>query len=127
MNYDLSYSFGVPVILTIMIDKSNHTWYINLGSSPVIEIAIERTLTEMYQGVNNLNEGNSFKFHMYPGKDITHLEIMQNTPSCVQESPIYPEHLLLNKVLVNDYNKDVFLGSKSYTNIELNNHMKKIN
>ena len=110
-----------------MIDKSNHTWYINLGSSPVIEIAIERTLTEMYQGVNNLNEGNSFKFHMYPGKDITHLEIMQNTPSCVQESPIYPEHLLLNKVLVNDYNKDVFLGSKSYTNIELNNHMKKIN
>ena len=125
--YDLSYSFGVPVILTIMIDKSNHTWYMNLGSSPIIEIAIERTLTEMYQGVNNLNEENLFKFHMYPGKDITHLEIMQNTPSCVQESPIYPEHLLLNKVLVNDYNKDVFLGSKSYTNIELNNHLKKIN
>ena len=44
---DLSYNFNMPVLMSIVIDK-NHLMYIDLGAAPTFEIALERTLTEIY-------------------------------------------------------------------------------
>lgn len=46
---DLSYIFCLPVVMTLMSSK-NGNLYINFGSFPVFSVALERTLTELYQG-----------------------------------------------------------------------------
>lgn len=46
--YDLSYNFQIPVILTVLNYKTKYRFYANFATAPVINIAIERTLTEMY-------------------------------------------------------------------------------
>lgn len=53
----LDYSCGTdfPVIATRIINKETKGYLINVGADPVLEIAIERTLTEIFQG-RNLND-----------------------------------------------------------------------
>lgn len=47
---DCSMGCGYPVIATVVIDKNAHTYHAHLGASPVFEIALERSLTETFQG-----------------------------------------------------------------------------
>lgn len=47
---DCSMGWGYPVIATVVIDKNAHTYHAHLGASPVFEIALERSLTETFQG-----------------------------------------------------------------------------
>ena len=51
---DCSLGLGYPVVASVLIDKETHAYHVHLGSSPVFEIALERSLTEMFQG-RNLN------------------------------------------------------------------------
>ena len=125
--FDLSYNFNVPVIMTVLVDKVNHVWFINLGSHPIIDIAIERTLTELYQGNVNIKAKSEKKFNMIPSKNITHSIALRQSPSDIGGNPIYPEEILFNRVIVNDYNKSVFLSNGDYSNQELIDYYKIIN
>lgn len=49
---DCSVGLGYPVVASVIIDKKKHKYHIHLGSSPVFEIALERSLTEGFQGRN---------------------------------------------------------------------------
>lgn len=49
---DLSYNFGIPVLAGILIDKIGLSCHINFSAFPVFDIAFERILTEIYQGIN---------------------------------------------------------------------------
>lgn len=54
-NYDISvfdYSIGngFPIISTRIIDKTTQNYHVNVAADPVLEIAIQRTLTETFQG-----------------------------------------------------------------------------
>jgi ribosomal protein S12 methylthiotransferase accessory factor len=46
--YDLSYNFNMPVFMSIIINKNTKRSYVNFGSFPVADIAIERVITENY-------------------------------------------------------------------------------
>lgn len=50
----LDYSCGkkFPVIATRIINKKTKGYLVNVGADPVFEIAVERTLTEIFQGRN---------------------------------------------------------------------------
>ena len=48
--FDFSQGSGFPVIATRMIDRENHSYLVNICADPVLEIAIDRTLTEIFQG-----------------------------------------------------------------------------
>lgn len=50
--FDTSIGNGHPIVSTRIINKDNHTYVVNTGSDPVLEIAIHRTLTEIFQGRN---------------------------------------------------------------------------
>lgn len=50
--FDYSIGNGFPVISTRIIDKKNHNYCVNIGADPVFEIALQRTLTELFQGKN---------------------------------------------------------------------------
>ncbi len=48
--FDLSLDTNFPVIATRIIDKKSHSYVVNVGADPIVEIAIQRTLTEAFQG-----------------------------------------------------------------------------
>lgn len=47
---DCSLGMGFPVVLTTILCKKTHRYIVNVGADPILEIAIERTLTENFQG-----------------------------------------------------------------------------
>lgn len=47
---DCSLGEGYPVVASVLIDKKRHGYRVIFGSSPVFEIALERSLTEQLQG-----------------------------------------------------------------------------
>lgn len=47
---DCSLGTGFPVIASVLISKKSHKYIVKFGAHPVFEIALERTLTEMFQG-----------------------------------------------------------------------------
>ena len=49
---DCSLGEGYPVVASAVIDPKRHGYRVNVGSSPVFEIALERCLTEIMQGRN---------------------------------------------------------------------------
>ena len=47
---DCSLSLGLPVIALYFIDKNTGKYFVKFGAHPIISIAAERTLTELFQG-----------------------------------------------------------------------------
>lgn len=56
--FDCSTVKDYPVISTRIINKDTQCYITNFAADPVLEIAIERTLTEIFQGRNILTIGN---------------------------------------------------------------------
>lgn len=53
--FDYSIGNGFPVVSTRIINKKDHSYSVNVAADPVFEIALQRTLTEMFQGRNLKN------------------------------------------------------------------------
>ena len=49
---DCSCGYGFPVIATVCIHRVNHSYHVHIGASPILEIALERSITETLQGKN---------------------------------------------------------------------------
>ncbi len=59
--YDLSYNFGYPTVMSVVINDVVKTTNVNFGSFPVFDIAFERTLTEVYQGQSRISNWNGLQ------------------------------------------------------------------
>lgn len=53
--FDYSLDNGFPVVSARIISKKTHSYRVNVAADPVFEIAVQRTLTELFQGVNMHN------------------------------------------------------------------------
>ncbi len=49
---DYSMGTGFPVVSTRLISRRTHGYRVNVAADPVLEIAVQRTLTELFQGKN---------------------------------------------------------------------------
>jgi len=56
--FDFSGGSGFPVIATRIINKDTKGYVVDTGADPILEIAVQRTLTEIFQG-RNLDTFNS--------------------------------------------------------------------
>lgn len=119
--FDLSYNFKVPVILTVGIDRKNYRIITSLGSFPVFDIALERTITELYQG-------------MYSHKlDNTPLQTPWNdslwyTPQVKHAGsyvwcPIFPE-IIFDRIKYIDEPNQIYIPNGD--NTEINNYYKNL-
>lgn len=63
---DASCGIGLPVVGLLIIDRSSRKYHFHLGSDPSIITALERCLTEIYQGASHIIR---FKFADIPEKD----------------------------------------------------------
>ncbi len=115
---DLSYNFKVPVLMSLIVNKNTHAISVNLGSSPVFDIALERILTELYQGFDTFN---TTKIDgQIPAKVIKDHRL-KNTVWHSSEviCPAFPENILMHLSFNNDYNHEIFLSNNSYSNEQL--------
>lgn len=56
---DCSMGCSFPLLAAVAIDRSRHSYHVHMGSHPVFEIALERCLTEMFQGRSLANVANT--------------------------------------------------------------------
>ena len=50
--FDCSIGNGFPVVSTRIINKTSHGYHVNFAADPILEIAIQRSLTETFQSRN---------------------------------------------------------------------------
>lgn len=119
--YDFSYLYNVPVVGLLVIDPNTHVSYLNLGSSPIFSIALERCCTEVYQGHSIL--GDNLKPIMRPFRNYNNkTELIDRSLTTIVFETSYPDNLLLKNIGVDNYNINIFLEDNKYTNQELNNY-----
>ena len=112
--YDLSYNFNMPVCVAIIQDVKNHDYFFCFGASPIIDIAIERTLTEVYQGRKILINKNST---IHPSFNMNWADFLyQSFTSQTCDEKILPENLILYSKEKQEYNKKIFLSKEEFIN-----------
>ncbi len=93
---DCSLGEGYPVVGAVVIDRRTHRYHVHLGASPVFEIALERSLTETFQGrhLSGLALDRGFALGSGPDKDALFLSFGQGhsvyPPAFFLNSPSYP-------------------------------------
>ena len=123
---DFSYNFNVPVLMALTVNHTTHSITVNLGSSPIFDIALERVLTELYQG--RLEGFNKYKdFSQYPSK----LDINPKVKDLIYKGSqtymiSFPEFIITKLKIIPYFNDKIFLN-KNCSNKELYEYLKYIN
>lgn len=118
---DLSYNFNLPVCLVIVCDKNNFSISYNFGSSPNFNIAVERCLTELYQGFIQEDYDNKIQLP-FKNTDISSvcIDCFHHSQTCE-----YINENIFKKIIIkNEYNKKYFYEEN--TNIYYLNKYKNI-
>ena len=119
--FDYSIGNGFPVISTRIIDKKNHNYCVNIGADPVFEIALQRTLTELFQGKNihNFQIAHSGKIM----KNITDISVKKNAINQLQTgNGVYTADYFANELTCQEKPYD-FADNSNKTNKELLEYM----
>lgn len=119
---DLSYNFQMPVLMSILVNDKEQNITINFGSFPVIDIALERIITELYQGIASFKDFPNAT--LIPFKDIEVEEILRTNHSSHAHMRTFPEEFF-SKIEYTHYNKDIFLEG-SYDNEYLTDYLLNI-
>ena len=118
---DLSYNFNMPVVASVLVNTYNYNVSFNFGSFPVFDIALERVLTELYQGISQYKDAEDNPQIPYRTNDFRS-EMMSHLNNRTGAT-IFPEDLFLkNKQNYCGYNKEVFLQNKDLSNKDINQY-----
>ena len=123
--YDLSYNFKLPVCAIILINKKDHKIFTHFGAFPVIEIAIERCLTEFYQGISKINEKQRKK--LITEYDMIPEFLVDSSSSGDYYNEAIIDNIFINSYQLNYYNDSIFISNKEISNNILINQINKIN
>lgn len=121
---DLSYNYNLPVMMSLLLDRKNGIIKTNFGSFPVFDIAAERVITELYQGIESFHESDFLATLQCPYKSVTEGEIRGAYSNSI--SGLLLSANLIDKLeYVENYNSQVFID-KHNGNDELLNYYKGI-
>lgn len=124
---DCSYEFNLPVLLVVIVNLKTQLISMNFGSFPVFDIALERVLTEVYQGIKSLNEidnKKSFLMNPWRSKDLSFK--MYSSIDSIASSNFFNENILFDLKYQEEFNKNIFLKDNNYSNEEILNYYKNI-
>lgn len=122
---DLGYTYNCPVIATFVVNQNSFNINVNFGSFPVIDVAIERTITEIYQGKDSLN--NSFFGEVQIPYKTTSPAVALNSNANEFNYLSFDETIFNNFIEVDKCSNTFLNSDKNYSNKELNNYFKKLN
>lgn len=112
MVFDLSYTFELPVVAVVYLNKKEKQFDINFGSHPIFEIALERTFTEMFQD-GEYSNASKYTINKPPRKKET-LKVFLDTSYCNKN--YFPEGIIINSESVESYNNNIFITGNELTN-----------
>lgn len=114
--YDISYNINLPVLMSVIISPGPNLITVNISSFPVFDIALERVITETYQGANNLStfrqEG---QFPFKGGSLIRHLGTSTASTTLINA---FPEEIFFRTKKVQKHST-IFLDQDNYTNDDI--------
>ena len=91
----------MPVLMSVLINNKEQNITINFGSFPVIDIALERIITELYQGIASFKDfPNPI---LIPSRDIEVEEVLRTNHSSHAHMRTFPEDFF-NKIEYTSYN-----------------------
>lgn len=123
--YDLSYNFNLPVVAMVLFNYETGQFTTNPTSFPVFEIALERTITESFQNIQDWDLLPREELQLPFDKGDYDEMIFDMNKGTIQH--YVPEFISKAKTIVTTYNKNVFLsGEYNYSNEYLNNYIKDI-
>ena len=124
--YDLSYNFSLPVCVVYIINKTTNRIFSHFGASPNITIAMERCLTELYQGIISVTLDDQRKY-LVTKEDNTSDNIIATMSSGRYSIEPIIDNLFLKSQQINYYN-DLIFNAKNECDIqEVMNQIYKIN
>ena len=119
--FDYSIGNGFPVVSTRVINKNDHSYHVNVAADPVLEIALQRTLTEMFQGrhINDLKASHNSKIL----RKVTDFPIINNVLNQLRDgNGLYTADYFAGE-LTCDTPATQFADNSGKTNKELLNYM----
>lgn len=108
---DLSCNFNVPTLMSILIDENKGLLNINFGSFPVFEIAAERVLTELYQGIKSYKSAFHLGKVQKPNKIVENRELYIIYGNSI-DGTVFNYDFFKNLKYSDTYNHDVFVDRK---------------
>ena len=114
---DLSYTFNIPVMMAVLRDRERGNISLNFGCFPVWEVAAERTLTEIYQGIKSQRENPTYSEIRYPQKIASIRDTYKSYGNAIN-GQIFPLAFFDNLEYVESYNQKVY-APKEYSNEQL--------
>lgn len=122
---DYSYTFNLPVCGILLIDLNNYKYQYTFGSAPSANIAIERCLTELFQGINNnWQEWNTIQ-QPFKSLNLKNEQTIQKMLKGTVSRNSCPFEFT-NFIEKNTYNYNIFLKDINISNINLLQHYKNI-
>lgn len=121
--FDLSYNFKVPTLCALLIDPVNLTSRVNFGSFPCFDIAIERTITEIYQGVSTYRDAESY--FQTPFRKCGVINFLNSALNNISETNCIQEDIFDKIVEIDTYNHDYFIPEKR-SNEEIVSYLTQI-
>ena len=120
---DLGYNYNAPVIMSILLNPYEYNIGYNIGAFPILDIAVERTITELYQGISSYKNIHDLQI---PFKTLTPSNILIN--NCNSLSMFSFDEKLIKNIKIVDTPSKVFLNSnQNLTNKDINNYFIKLN
>ena len=119
--FDLSYNFNVPVVMLVGMSKRNYRTLVSFGSFPIFDIALERTITELYQGIYSHRLDNTLL--QTPYNDSLWYEPQVKHAGSYIGCPIFPE-VVFNNIDYVDNISNIYL--KNGNNNEVLNYYKTL-
>lgn len=123
--FDLSYNYNLPVLMSLLIDKNSYTLRVNFGAFPVFDIALERVLTELYQGICSYH----FTYHpepQIPAKTHNPVFVLTEYANSITSAPFFFENFIDNLIETDKYNSNVFLSNGNWTNDDIFSYYKNL-
>ena len=121
--FDLSYNFDMPVMMSLLINPYTQNTRINFGAFPIFDIAVERVITEIYQGTQNFAIGTTIDISPQIPYLINDPSILNQRRNSMSEVKTFNEQILLNKMeIVESCNTKVFKTDIQISNKELLNY-----
>ena len=124
--YDLSYNFSMPVCVVYIINKTTNRLFSHFGASPNITIAIERCLTELYQGIVSVTLDDQRKYLVTKEANSGDNIIATMSSGRYSSEPII-ENMFLNSQQINHYNDLIFNAQDECDIQEVMNQIYRIN
>lgn len=112
--YDLSYNFGYPTIMSVVINDEINITNVNFGSFPIFDIAFERTLTEVYQAQTSMKNYTGLQEPFKNNKSFNEFKNSLGGCACI------PEDCFLCYEVIDKPSNTFLTGN--YSNKELNKY-----